>query len=104
MIPFDLTLGLIAGLLLAYSARVQLRNESNLFFNKYIYIAVLWMAILYAPSTMWFQFEWPFWNTMYFFAPDVLPGYLIWFEATGLLLVVLIGFITGHKLIQNNKD
>ena len=29
---------------------------------------------------------------------------LIWFEATGLLLVVLIGFITGHKLIQNNKD
>ncbi|MHA1984781.1 MAG: hypothetical protein ACW967_10525 [Candidatus Hodarchaeales archaeon] len=104
MIPFDLTFGFVAGLLLAFSAKTSLKNESNLFSNKYIYIAVLWMAIFYGPSTMWFQYEWPFWNTMYFLPPNDLPGYLIWLEATFLIIAILIGFLLAHYLIRSDKD
>jgi hypothetical protein len=104
MIPFDLTFGFIAGLLLAFSAKRELKNENNLFSNKFIYIAVLWMAVFYCPSTMWFQYEWPFWNTMYFLAPNDLPGYLIWLEATFLIIALLAGFLLAHYLIRYDKD
>ncbi|OLS22230.1 MAG: hypothetical protein HeimC3_32340 [Candidatus Heimdallarchaeota archaeon LC_3] len=104
MIPFDLTMGFVVGLLIAYSAKKQLKNEQNLFSNKYLFLSALWMAIFYAPSTMWFQFEWPFWNTMYFLPPESLPGYLIWFEAMFLIIAILLGFLLAQMLIKRNKD
>lgn len=104
MIPFDLTVSFVAGQLLALSAIKQLKKESSLFFNKYLYIAILWMAILYAPSAMFFFHNWTDWNVMYVLEPEALPSYVIWLDNSALFLAIMFGFILAHILIRKEKE
>lgn len=104
MIPFDITVSFVAGQMLAFSARKQLKSEASLVYNKYLYIAILWMALLYAPSAMFFYHEWTDWNTMYVLKPEDLPGYVIWLDASALVLTIIAGFISAHILIKKEKD
>ena len=46
MVPFDMTVSFIAGQTLALSAKKQLKKEESLFFNRPLYISLLWMVLL----------------------------------------------------------
>ncbi len=104
MIPFDIVVSFVAGQMLALSARKQLKKEPSIFFNVYLFIAALWMAILYAPSAMFFFHNWTDWNVMYIVPPEKLPSYVIWLDCSALFLVLLFGFISAHILIRRGND
>lgn len=112
MIPFDMTVSLVAGQTLALSARKQLRKEESLFFNRPLYISLLWMVLLYAPSAMFFYHGWTAWNIMYIFDPYPPPlkdptlssSILIWLDCTVLTLIMMGGFALAHSWIRKGKE
>lgn len=112
MIPFDMTVSFVAGQTLAFSARKQLKKEDSLFFNRPLYISLLWMVLLYAPSAMFFYHGWTAWNIMYIFDPYPLPAkdpslgssILIWLDSTILTLIFIGGFTLAHSWIKKGKE
>lgn len=112
MIPFDMTVSFVAGQTLALSARKQLKNESSLFFNRPLYISLIWMVLLYAPSAMFFYHGWTAWNIMYIFDPYPPPAkdptlassILIWLDSTILTLILIGGFALAHNWIRKGKE
>ncbi|MEK7825784.1 MAG: hypothetical protein AAB266_05105 [Nitrospirota bacterium] len=112
MIPFDMTVSFVAGQTLALAARRQLKKEESLFFNRPLYISLLWMVILYAPSAMFFYHGWTAWNIMYIFDPYPLPAkdptlassILIWLDCTTLTLILMGGFALAHTWIRKGRE
>lgn len=112
MVPFDMTVSFVAGQTLALSARQQLKKEESLFFNRPLYISLLWMVLLYAPSAMFFYHGWTAWNIMYIFDPypppakdpTLLSSILIWLDCTMLTLILMGGFALAHSWIRKGKE
>lgn len=112
MVPFDMTVSFIAGQTLALSAKKQLKKEESLFFNRPLYISLLWMVLLYAPSAMFFYHGWTAWNIMYIFDPYPPPvkdptlgsSILIWLDSTILTLIFMGGFALAHKWIRKSRE
>lgn len=102
MIPFDITFGFIVGLVIAFLTKDKLEQETNWYFNKYIYVFMAWLAFIYGPLVYWFQSGWPFWNTMYFL--EDIPAYVITIYATSVLLIGALGFVLAHKFIREEKS
>jgi hypothetical protein len=90
MVPFDMAVSFAAGQTLSYSARQQLKEEKAFLFNRPHFISVLWMALLYAPSAMFFYHGWTAWNIVYIFDPDktvLKDAIFIWLDCAVLALV-----------------
>jgi hypothetical protein len=112
MIPFDITVSFVAGQTLAYAARKRLRGERSLFFNRPLYLSLLWMVLLYAPSAMFFYHGWTAWNIMYLFDPNPPPtmspslssSIAIWLDSTILTATLMGGFALAHRWIRSGKD
>ncbi len=112
MVPFDMTVSFVAGQTLALSAKNQLKKEDSLLFNRPLYISLLWMVLLYAPSAMFFYHGWTAWNIMYVFDPYPPPAkdptlgssILIWLDSTVLTLVLVVGFALAHSWIKKGKE
>ena len=112
MVPFDMTVSFVAGQTLALSARKELKGEESLFFNRPLYISLLWMVLLYAPSAMFFYHGWTAWNIMYIFDPYPPPlkdptlgsSILIWLDCTALILIMMGGFALAHNWIKKGKE
>ena len=102
MIPFDVTFGFIAGLVTAFLTKAKLEQETNLYFNKYIYVFMAWLAFIYGPLVYWFQSGWPFWNTMYFL--EEIPAYVVTIYATAVMVIGTFGFILADYLIREQKS
>lgn len=112
MVPFDMAVSFIAGQTLALSGRKQLKKEESLFFNRTLYISLLWMVLLYAPSAMFFYHGWTAWNIMYIFDPYPPPAMnptlsssiLIWLDSTILILIFMGGFALAHNWIRKGRE
>ena len=104
MIPFDIVVSFVAGLVLAYAARRQLRGEESLFFNRYIYIAVLWMTFLYGPTDLFFYHGWPDWELMYFVKAETVNPFFTLIFAVSLFASIMAGFISADYLIKKERD
>ncbi len=104
MIPFDIVVSFVAGQALAYAARERLREEASLFFNRYLYIAVLWMAFFYAPTDLFFYHGWPDWELMYYVeAARVNPFFTLVFSVI-LFAAIMAGFISADYLLRMGRD
>ncbi len=112
MIPFDMTVAFVAGQTLALSARKQLNKDESLFFNRPLFISLLWMVLLYTPSAMFFYHGWTAWNIMYIFDPYPPPtkdptlssSILIWLDSTILTLIFIAGFTLAHRWIRKGRE
>jgi hypothetical protein len=116
MIPFDMSVSVIAGQTLALSARRQLAREPDTFVNRPLMISLLWMVLLYAPSAMFFYHGWSAWNSVYILkdlhtaGPPEHPDFgssrllwesiVIWLDCTLLVGLFYGNFILGHKWIR----
>ncbi|ODS39127.1 MAG: hypothetical protein A7316_00555 [Candidatus Altiarchaeales archaeon WOR_SM1_86-2] len=103
MIPFDITFGFLAGVLLAFAAKKHLK-QTEIFFNKYIYLTLIWAGVIFAPSTMLFQYTWTAWNIMYVVNPATLSPYFIIVVCSSLVIATMLGFMFAHHLIKKGKE
>lgn len=118
MIPFDMSVSFLAGQTLAYAARRRLRREDDLFANRPLMIALLWMVLIYTPSAMFFFHGWSAWNSVYVLGgvplgPPGFPEYpyfesrrllyeaiLIWLDCAALGGIFYGGFVLAHRWIR----
>ncbi|MFQ6088217.1 MAG: hypothetical protein ACE5K0_04875 [Candidatus Methanofastidiosia archaeon] len=63
MVPFDLLMSFVFGLMLSFSAREALRHERYL--NKYLLISLLWLSIFFIPPLMIIYVGFTDWQMMY---------------------------------------
>jgi hypothetical protein len=119
MIPFDMSVSVLAGQTLAASAKRHLGGEPNVWVNKPLMISLLWMTLIYAPSAMFFYHGWSAWNSVYILkdlpggGPPEHPSFgsqqllweaiVIWLDCTVLVGLFYGGFVQGHKWIRAGR-
>ena len=94
----------IVGMSLALVVREKLRNIKSIFYNKYLFITLLWTALLFMPSTLLFLFNWTAWDLMYYIDPATLNPYLMIFFPGLIVAMSVFGFMLAHHLIRKGKE
>lgn len=121
MIPFDWSVGFVTGQTLAYAAKKELATENKRLVNRPFVISLLWMALVYAPSAMFFYHGWTAWNSVYVLKdvpagtgsseyPDfesrrlLYESILIWIDCTALIGIFIGGFVLAHRWIARGNQ
>src|SRR5437868_2978946 len=94
--------GLSAGLALA--AGPALKNESSFWDNKFFTLALLWTAIVFAPSGIYLLWEFPAWETMFVARnhPSIPAWLVCLFAVTNITQGILGFYMTWFFLRRNN--
>ncbi len=95
--------GLSAGLALA--AAPHLKKEPSFWKNPYFTLAILWTALVFAPSGMYLLWQFPGWETM-FLAKDhrSIPAWLtMLFSLTNISQGVLGFYMTWYFIRKGNQ-
>ena len=103
MIPVDITMSFMVGMALALVVREKLRNIESIFYNKYLFITLLWTALLFMQSTLLFLHHWAAWDFMYYINPDYLNPYLTIFFPSLIVAMSLFGFMLTHYLLKKGN-
>lgn len=96
MVQVDLSLAASLGAALAATGRGALRREPRLLFNRWLATFLALAAFFVVPALLFFLGLWPAWDTLYWWDPGELPG---WLPAAVAFLVLGTG-CTGFALVH----
>lgn len=104
MIQVDVPLAAAVGSTFALAARVQLRKETNLAWNRYLAVTLVYSGVFLGPALLIFLNGWPAWDTMYWWSRETMPVWLPAFAAFASVAMSGLGFVATHALIRQGRE
>lgn len=102
----DFNISFVLGLYFALSAAPALKQEKSIF-NRYFRRAFLFQLLVFVPMGIYLVTTWPDWSWMYTIDTSAHPNQ-VWLgpllASVGYMVMMLIGYITGHVLVRINEE
>ena len=104
MIQVDLFLSFAIGASLAAAAGDKLKNVKCAYVNEYFVYTVCYLGLVFAPSGIYFLWQHPGWETMFFYDRTELHGIVPCLFTVTNVLFGIVGFQLSYRLVRSDRE
>ena len=102
----DFNISFVLGLVFTLTAAPALKKEKSIY-NRYFRRAFLFQLLVFVPMGIYLVTTWPDWSWMYIIDTSRHPNQ-VWLgpllASVGYMVMMLIGYVTGHVLVRINEE